>query len=72
MSEKGKETVLRGWIQPCGNSSDVSNYRRVLEAAGVQVGPWDMMTRQFDECFVSMSALERLDPLWGQYIWGLS
>jgi hypothetical protein len=66
------ETVPRGWIQPCGNSSEVANYRRVLEGLGIQVGPWDMVRRQFDECAVSIPALEKLDPLWGQYIWGLS
>lgn len=66
------EVVLRGWIQPCGDTSDVGNYRRVLESIGVQVGPWDMMAREFQECAVPLSAMEGLDPLWGQYIWGLS
>lgn len=68
----GDETVLRGWIQPCENTSNVDNYRRVLESAGVQVGPWDEKAWAFQDCVVSLSAAEKLDALWGQYIWGLA
>jgi len=67
-----EEIVLRGWIQPCKNTSNVDNYRRVLEDVGVKVGPWNESKQEFENCVVTMSALESLDPLWGQYIWGLS
>lgn len=72
MSETREQVTLRGWIRPCSDVSDVSNHRRALEAIGVQVGPWDMMVREFQECAVSLAALEQLDPMWGRYIWGLS
>jgi hypothetical protein len=67
-----EEIVLRGWIQPCENTSNVANYRRVLEEAGVRVGPWNESGWMFQDCVVPASAFERLNPLWGQYIWGLS
>jgi hypothetical protein len=65
------EIILHGWIQPCSKTSDVSNYRRVLEDVGVRVGPWDMFKQEFQDCAVTMSDFEQLEPLWGQYIWGL-
>jgi len=66
------EPVLHGWIKPLEWYMDVSAHRRALEAIGVQVGVWDMMQSEFQECVVPSSAIEKLDPLWGQYIWGLA
>jgi hypothetical protein len=66
------EPALRGWIKPLDWYMDVSAHRRTLEAIGVQVGVWDMAQSEFQECVVPASAMEKLDSLWGQYIWGLS
>lgn len=67
-----KQIVLSGWIRPCGGWVDVNTCRDQLVSFGVEVGPWDMFAREFQECKVSLSALKKLDPLWGKYIWGLS
>lgn len=61
---------LRGWIQPC-NGKRESDCRRELESIGVDVGLWDESAWHFRDCTVSGEAISRLDPLWGQYIWGL-
>lgn len=66
------EVKLRGWIQPCGGQVDVATLRSELESVGVRVGVWDMFASEFQECEVSLSAMDKLDPLWGRYIWGLS
>lgn len=65
--------VLSGWIRPCGQEAvDVDSARKELEACGVEVGGWNAPEREFHRCRVSMMALDKLDPLWGKYIWGLS
>lgn len=66
-------TVLKGWIKPVSGGTDVTIYRRELESLGVEVGTWDLIESEFQECKVSLTALEKLDPLWGnKYIWGLA
>lgn len=65
--------VLRGWIRPCeGQPTDPAVIRTELSALGVEVGTWDLFQSEFQDCKVSIAALNRLDPLWGKYIWGLS
>lgn len=63
--------VLRGWIQPCEEPIKVVACKQELEALGVRVGPWDLNKEEFFNCAVPLSALAKLDPLWGRYIWGL-
>lgn len=70
--------VLCGWIKPCASAFvraseyDVAPLREELIALGVKVGTWDLFQSEFQDCEVSETALEKLDPLWGKYIWGLS
>lgn len=60
-----------GWITPCEDPIDVNACRAELEALGINVGEWYEPEREFQRCVVSLEALEKLDPLWGRYIWGL-
>lgn len=57
--------MLRGWIiAPEGD-------RQRLEELGVELGEYDITGQSFEDCVVSEEAMERLNPLWGMYIWGL-
>lgn len=62
---------LRGWIQPCDPETSESAARVELETLGVDVGPWHEKIEEFQNCIVSREAMDKLDPLWGRYIWGL-
>ena len=55
-----------GWIL-ANNAGD----RRHLTSLGVVVGKWNRKVGQFEGCVVSQEALDRLDPYWGRYYWGL-
>lgn len=61
---------LYGWIQPC-DSDDVDACRAELEALGVEIGSWDSDAKEFYDCVVSDAVMDKLDTLWGRYIWGL-
>lgn len=63
---------LTGWIQPCMPERNVNECRRELKAIGVDVGEWNAEAGEFQRCVVSNSAMDTLDPLWGEYIWGLA
>lgn len=63
---------LTGWIQPCDPESTEQSAREELTALGINVGEWDDLIKEFKRCAVTGVAMEKLDPLWGRYIWGLS
>lgn len=63
--------VLVGWIKPCDRDVDVDAHRQKLASLGVEVGAWDMFDAEFVGCRVSDSAMDKLEDLWGEYIWGL-
>lgn len=58
--------MLKGWI--LATQAD----QKKLEEFGVVVGPYNPDEGCFEECQVSDEALDKLDPLWGQYYWGLT
>jgi hypothetical protein len=59
---------FHGWIAGAGPDD-----RARLEALGIEVGPWveDNLGGEFRDCVVSPEAMQRLDPLWPRFIWGL-
>lgn len=65
-------TEFIGWIKPATREFDVNTCRQELTALGVVVGPWDMFAAEFVDCKVSEQAFDKLDDLWGKYIWGPS
>jgi len=58
--------IYRGWIS--GTKDDVE----VLKELGVTVGPWVEELRAWTPCDVTAAALQRLDRMWGRFIWGLN
>lgn len=50
-------------------SDETLEARTELESIGVVLGAHDGCG-SFDDCIVSDEAFEKLDPLWGKYIWG--
>ncbi|KAF6630578.1 hypothetical protein J2W97_001263 [Paenibacillus jamilae] len=57
--------MLRGWI-----SADVED-REELEKFGIRLGQYDYENCEFTECLVNEEAFTLLEPLWGEYVWGL-
>ena len=41
-----------------------------LESMGVLVGRYDPIMQAFRECVVNDAALEKLQPTWGDFVWG--
>lgn len=65
------DPVLVGWIKPLRSDFDIEQCRKELAACGVEVGAWDMFDREFVNCKASEAALDKLDDLWGDYVWGM-
>ncbi len=61
--------VITGWIKPCDHQNP-SEAQLELEAIGVIVIYYDATQDEF-KVKVPPEALDRLDKLWGPYIWGL-
>lgn len=57
--------IYRGWIHGDRKDEDI------LRELGVKVGPWDEELKAWTPCDVTGDALEKLDRLWGRFIWGL-
>lgn len=57
--------IYRGWIE--GDPKEAG----VLTGIGVKLGPLDEKLKLWSACEVSPEAMEKLDGLWGQFIWGL-
>jgi len=62
MRYKGK---YRGWI--------IADYedKEFLERLGVKLGRYDEEFTSFEDCELSPETLEKLDPYWGRFCWGL-
>jgi hypothetical protein len=57
--------MLRGWIV-------AEEYeKKELESIGIIVGEYIKEQGLFDNCIVSEEAMNKLDPLWGVFYWGL-
>jgi hypothetical protein len=57
--------IYRGWIH--GQKDDAN----VLLDLGVKLGPWSDELQAWTQCDVTASVLDRLDRMWGRFIWGL-
>jgi hypothetical protein len=57
--------IYRGWIH--GEKRD----EEVLLDMGIKVGKWDEGLKAWEPCDVTGEQLEKLDRLWGRFIWGL-
>lgn len=57
--------IYRGWIH--GDQKDAE----LLTSIGVKLGPWDSEIGAWSPCDLSVEVMEKLDGLWGQFIWGL-
>lgn len=57
--------IYRGWIH--GERKD----EVVLVDLGIKVGEWDENLKAWTPCDVTGEGLEKLDRLWGRFIWGL-
>lgn len=55
----------KGWIAADKDEGDF------LKNLGVTIGKYNEKEHQFDNCFVLYEALEKLDPYWGRFYWGL-
>lgn len=60
-------------------TADNESDRAKLEELGVIIGPEVTVHEKgvhryvtFEDCTVSDAALDKLNPLWGEYIWGLT
>lgn len=42
-----------------------------LEELGIILGDYSSRGQSFENCIVSEKALDKLNPLWGTYMWGL-
>ena len=58
--------IYRGWIH--GDLADEA----VLSELGVKVGPWVEDLKAWTPCDVTPLVLDRLDRMWGRFIWGLN
>jgi len=57
-------TIYRGWIS--GRQKEAE----LLTSIGIKLGPWDPKEEVWSPCDVPVDAMEKLDPRWGQFIWG--
>lgn len=57
--------IYRGWIHGERKDEDV------LRELGIKVGPWDEGLKAWTPCDVTADALDKMDRLWGRFIWGL-
>ena len=64
------ELVLRGWIAPA-TTDRLIECEQELRSLGVDVGVWDAIEKEWQHCVVTPEAMKKLDPLWGEYVWGL-
>lgn len=65
--------AYRGWIII---SEGVNHARPKLEAMGIKLGSFEPDPKgdcggRFNNCEVSEAAMEKLNPYWGSFIWGL-
>jgi len=59
------ELVYCGWI--IADRGD----EEFLKNLGVRLGKYEETTTSFEGCEVSLEVLEKLDPYWGRFYWGL-
>jgi hypothetical protein len=57
--------ILKGWI-----IADESE-REFLESLGLKLGPYDPAAGEFTACTADDEAMDRLNPHWGRFYWGL-
>jgi len=59
------ERTLKGWI--------IASYedKEFLEELGIKLGRYNREGKSFEDCVVPLQALEKLDPYWGRFYWGL-
>ena len=60
-----RKIYYEGWI--------IADYedKEFLEKLGIRLGKYNEETTSFENCKVSLEALEKLDPYWGRFYWGL-
>lgn len=46
--------------------------KELLESLGVILGDYDPQNKEFVNCQVSDEVLEKLDPYWHRFYWGLT
>lgn len=68
--------VLRGWIQHNDREDTRESATDLLRDLGITLGPYFPHPTyagfgQFDNCVVPDEALEKLNPYWGRFVWGL-
>lgn len=57
--------IYRGWIH--GKFDDA----QVLVDLGVELGPWHDDIQAWKPCHVTPEVLDRLNRMWGRFLWGL-
>lgn len=62
--------MYKGWISYSRMLSE-ETARAELEGMGITLGPLDRETQTFEDCLVSEAAFDKLDSVWGPYVWGL-
>lgn len=55
----------RYWI-----AADPADAGFLREVVGVDIGPYDFKNREFSPCSINEKAFNKLDPLWGRFVWG--
>ena len=58
--------IYRGWIH--GREEDAD----VLRDLGVKLGAWVDELKAWTKCDVTPEVLDKLDRMWGRFIWGLN
>ena len=58
--------IYRGWIHGQQDDADV------LLDLGVKLGPWSDELQAWTPCDVAPLVLDRLDRMWGRFIWGFN
>ena len=57
--------IYKGWIIADREEKEF------LEKLGVKLGEYDERSGSFENCELSPETLEKLDPYWGHFFWGL-
>jgi hypothetical protein len=61
------DVIYRGWIVSYPDGEDLE----ILQRLGVKLGEYDATQGSFEDCEVTEQVLDKLDPYWGRFMWGL-